>query len=92
MPHPVRVFGRSSEIHRFAFMYGLSGEIRARDICVEGDAGSLPLVSKFKQRCIPVMPEVCQYFLAFAGACVLCMQGQIFPCICVFGTNVVCIH
>lgn len=62
MPHPVRVFGRSSEIHRFAFMFGLSGEITARGICVEGDVGSLPLVSKFKQRCITVMPAVCQCF------------------------------
>lgn len=65
MPHPVRVFGRSSKTHRFAFMFGLSGEIRAGGVCVKGDVGSLALVSKFKQRCAIAVP-VPSVFLVLA--------------------------
>lgn len=70
-----------SEIHRFAFMFGLSGEITARGICVEGrgGVGGLTTISVKVQTKV-YYSHACSMsvLLAFGGACVLCMQ---FKCI-----------
>lgn len=47
-------------------MFGLSSEIRAGGICVNGDVGSLALVLKFKQRCAIVVPVQFLYFIVLA--------------------------